>query len=228
MANIVFLKSLVEEGLSEREVFCRYNARMRETGGTFLKFVEVKKLIQENSEPTIQTVEYSSSEEDEEYLSESSEEEDDEEYVPSDDEDEDESESENESESESESEGTNNSGPHVTPAVLTFCHQTGELDEVYIQPLIDHTFSVTTYYGCKKEGDKNTASEAFHASAIDVDEHVSLLMQLVAIDCKPYTEIEFTVPFYPNISMTPDALKSKVHRNLLSRMIRTYLAHYVE
>jgi hypothetical protein len=53
-------------------------------------------------------------------------------------------------------------------------------------------------------------------------------MKLVAIDAKPFREMEFSVPFHPTVSMTPETLKSKSKRAILGRMIRSYLNYYKE
>ena len=260
MANMEFLKSLVEKGLEKRAIFCQYNAEMRKTGGKCLKYVEIESLINTVGKSTIRTQEYDSEESDEEYVpndEESDEDSDeetdydesDEEYVPeeeesdneeyapkyvhnsddeSDEDEETDEQSDDESDEDEKSDKDDNNRPSVQPAILTLYHATGQLDEIYIQPLIDHTFSVTTYHGCAYAGDKSVHNEVFQANAEEVCDHVGLLMKLLAIDCKPYREMEFSVPFYPTVSMTPEALKSRSRRRILKCMIGTYLGNYTE
>jgi hypothetical protein len=161
-----------------------------------------------------------------------SEHEEDEEYVPGEDEDaeseDEDAESEDEDAEETESTSTDDNRPSVSPAILTLYHLAGRMDEIYIQSLIDHTFSVTTYYGCWAHGDKDVRSDTFQATGEEVVDHVNLLMKLTAIDCKPYKEVEFSVPFYPTVSMTPAALKSKSRRTILNRMMSEYAGYYME
>ncbi len=243
-ATLSFVKSLLNDGLGDREIFKLCNEFLRKSDKKALKFAEVKALIQkvleeeESEESENETPQMDVCEDEESDVE--SEHEEDSEYVPSDEEDEDEegeeeeeSEDEDEDEdeeSEDEYEEDEDSPDHVTPMKIYLDKpDCSDYDKIVVQPLVDHTFSVTLKHDLNDEEQKIIpSSNAFCANGDEVDEHLRLIMKLVAMDAKPYKQIEFSVPFYPTISVTPKMLKKKANRLLLRNMIQTYLNHYVE
>ncbi len=247
-ATLSFVKSLLNDGLGDREIFKLCNEFLRKSDKKALKFSEVKVLIQkvleeeesEEETPKMEVCEESEVEsdveedEDSEYVPSDDEEEDDEdsEYVPSEDEeDEDEDEDEDKTDnSEEEYEEDEDSPDHVTPIKIYLDKpDCSDYDKIVVQPLVDHTFSVTLKHDLNDEEPKsNPDTNMFCANDNEVDDHLRLIMKLIAMDAKPYTQIEFSVPFYPTISVTPKMLKKKANRLLIRNMIQTYLNHYVE
>lgn len=302
-SNVSFLKSLLNDGLSDREILKQYNEHRKSEGKKAVKMAEVKALIttilDEEEEAysevsgsprmDIEEEEESESEVEDEYDSEyvPSESDDDEddghatskrksvirkiqsirnsvkndvdedttntirvtimrvirdlENHVSDDESEDESEesedeseaSEDESDNGIEEESDNeteddDSQENVSPIRIYLQHVDSEEHElINIQPLIDNTFHVSMKYGVKKTySNKFDEESSFIATADEVDDHINLILKLVAVDNRPYWNVEFSVPFYPNITFFPSALKKKVKRNLVRKMIRNYLDHY--
>ena len=72
-----------------------------------------------------------------------------------------------------------------------------------------------------------TQIHEFVGDAQSVLEYFADIFCLLSMDQKPFTEVEFLIPFYPNISLTPNNFSGVVCKTLL-RVIGTYLEHYTE
>ncbi len=200
---------------------------------------------------------FESDEEDEEYVpseSEESEESEDEEYVPSESEESEESEDEEYVPSESESEEektsprmkicTHSSKTKIPTAACKAIPSTLDVplvsnkDKMYIyfnRPLEVDEDRIVIYPGengfkVQYEYNRNpvpTQVHEFEGDAAAVLEYLSDVFCLVSIDQKPFTELEFMIPFYPNISITPNNFTGVVATTIL-RAVGSYLEHYAE
>jgi hypothetical protein len=250
------IQNLVEQGLGNREILKKVNALRRSQGKSTTTYNEVCKIVDEIEVDTATekivanilaqmsdgvpaprgvTVTMTINE-----LSDSDDSDDDSEYVPedddddsSDDEDDDflvpEDDSDDDSEDSSDSEESEDVDDPLLrkSARIYFNHDHGEYyDEITIRPIEDGTFHVVFEYDKKSKKDMSTAYTAFEGSADAVEEYIRHILQVTAIDDKPYKEIEFDVPFYPAISTVPASLLKKTKRSIIAKMFREYLASF--
>lgn len=102
-------------------------------------------------------------------------------------------------------------------------HSHGEYyDSINITPHADGGFEVTYNYDKACKHDKTHALNSFIGSGDAVIRYIRSIFKMLAIDQKPYSEIEFDIPFFPSISLTPADLLKKVKRRIVMDSLRDY------
>ncbi len=169
---------------------------------------------------------FDSDEEDSEYVPSESEDEEDEEYVPSESESDEESVPESEtSEDVSEDETPEPTKPLNSKKFHMYLNhpESNEEDRLTVEPIA--TGFKVRYEFNRSPTQPPAQVHEFEADAKSVVEYLADIFCLLGIDQKPFTEIEFLIPFYPNISITPSNCNSVVCATIL-RAVSTYLNHY--
>jgi hypothetical protein len=218
------INELINDGCSDSAIVreIRREAKSPKCAWPDMPFSRIKKLIDaameeaetssESSAPT-----FESDEEDEEYVpSDSEEESEDEEYVPSESEEEDDEESEDEEDVKELKQFT----------IYMDRHESTEIDRIAITPQGDGLFHAEIAYDLKSGNALPRRANFFEADADEMLNYVRDVMCMVAIDELPFKSLEFSVPFYPNISLRPHTLTKKRVRNTILTALQQYLEHF--
>ncbi len=219
------ISQMMNEGLSNREILKEVNKILRSQGKDTLHYTGLCKII--NSLVDDLTPSYSSDEEDEEYVPSESEEEDDD-SVSLVSEASDDSDDSGVSMGSEESEDNEDNEDEWTPSKeymsIFFYHPEapGEYDRLTIHAedgafLARYKFNMT-------DTTKPTKIDEFVGTKETILEYVGDIFRLLRIDQKPFTEIEFQIPFYPTISVTPARLNRDTRKTIL-RIMGVYLDH---
>ncbi len=236
------IKELLNDGLSDSEIV---RAIRREANTTRawpeMSFSRIKQFINkvmESEETETESVKsaptFESDEEDEEYVPES-EEESDEEYVP-DAESEEESDNEEETETadeteDAETEYTEESDEEETTenrsAIFYFDRIDDEdIDRLTITPQGEGLFAAEVAYNLPSSKAHPRHANFFEGDADSLELYVADLLRMVAVDDLPFKSVEFSIPFFPNISLKPRSLRKKNTRHTVLRALRQYLEHF--
>jgi hypothetical protein len=213
------INELINDGCSDSEIVreIRREAKSPKFAWPYMSFSHIKKLIDaameeaetssESSAPT-----FESDEEDEE-------------YVPSDSEEESEEESDDEEETDSESEEEEIKELKQFTIYMDR-HESTDIDRVTITPQGDGLFHAEIAYDLKNSHALPRRANFFEADADEMLNYVRDVMCLVAVDELPFKSLEFSMPFYPNISLRPITLTKKCVRKTILTALQQYLEHF--
>jgi hypothetical protein len=231
------IKELLEDGLSDSEIIRAIRREARQTKAwPELAYTRIKKMIDaamddeetasaasaasastESSAPT-----FESDEEDEEYVPE--EESDDETVTLVPEDSDEESEEAEESEESEESEEEYENVKEVVNAYIFFDHHDGSMDRITIAPSDEGLFQVEMAYDVASSYAFPRRANFFEGDADAVYFYIRDILQLVKLDAEPFKALEIALPFFPNVSMKPKALKKNA-RKLVLRALCQFLEH---
>ncbi len=212
MMMIGRIQELLNDGLSDSEIVRTIRREAKLTSAwPEMSFRGIKQFIDaamEESE-TESTPTFDSDEEDEE-------------YVP-----EEESEEESEEDTDEESEETTEETVENRIAVLYFDRiEDEDIDRLTITPQGEGVFAVEMAYNLPSSKAHPRYATFFEGDADALELYVADLMRMTAVDDLPFKSVEFSIPFFPNISLKPRSLRKKGTRHTVLRALRQYLEHF--
>jgi hypothetical protein len=219
------INELINDGCSNSEIVrvIRREAKSPKCAWPDMSFSRIKKLIDAAIEEAETSSESSHSsaptfESDEE----------DEEYVPSESDESEESEAEESEAEESEAEESEAEESEELRKVVIYMDrkESSEIDRMTITPQDDGLFAVEFAYDLKNASAYPRRANFFEADTEEILGYVRNTMCFVAADELPFKSVEFSIPFYPNISLRPKTLGKKDVRNVVLTALQQFLEHY--
>jgi hypothetical protein len=118
--------------------------------------------------------------------------------------------------------------PVRTTARIYLNHEHGDFYDEILMRRDGDQIKLTYSYDRKSNSDTDCSTNIFHGSVDEIVAYAGRILRLLAIDRKPYSEIEVDIPFYPAISVVSSDLLKKPRRTMILAALREFLEEGVE
>lgn len=103
------------------------------------------------------------------------------------------------------------------------CHaHDNHYDEINLYRDADQ-ICVDYFYDRKSRSDNSASSNTFRCSVLEAIDHMNHVFRMIAVDRKPYCEIEVDIPFFPAISQAPSDFLKKTRRAMVLVALKEFL-----
>lgn len=87
----------------------------------------------------------------------------------------------------------------------------------------DDQIRVDYFYDRRSRSDTTASSNTFYGSIDEVISHMNHVFRFLAVDRKPYREVEVDIPFFPAMSQVPRDLLKKARRSMILVALKEFL-----
>jgi hypothetical protein len=95
-------------------------------------------------------------------------------------------------------------------------------DQIDLYREDDH-IRVDYFYDRRSRSDTAASSNTFHGSIVDAIDHMNHVFRMMAVDRKPYREVEVDIPFFPAMSQVPRDFLKKARRAMILVALKEFL-----